>query len=181
MTHRCKWAEKATELDQYYHDTEWGKPNFDDIYLFEMLNLEGQQAGLSWTTILNKRETMREAYAGFIPKDVLDIDVEALLLNPGIIRHRLKIEAVIANAKAFLALEETGQSFSDYIWSFVDNTPIVNHYEEMGDVPASTDLSVMISKDLKKKGFKFVGPTTVYAFMQAVGMVNDHTLDCDFR
>ncbi|QIK69514.1 DNA-3-methyladenine glycosylase I [Erysipelothrix sp. HDW6C] len=180
MTKRCTWAEHS-ENEIAYHDSEWGVPNHDDRYLFEMLMLEGQQSGLSWSTILNKRETMRAAYANFDPYLLAEYDaekVETLLLNPGIIRHRLKIEAIINNAKAYVNMIQDHESLDVFLWRYVDDAPIVNHYASMSDVPASSELSTQISKDLKKLGFKFVGPTTVYAFMQAVGMVDDHMDDC---
>ncbi|QIK56984.1 DNA-3-methyladenine glycosylase I [Erysipelothrix sp. HDW6A] len=177
---RCAWAMHHEE-DIKYHDEEWGTPNTDDRYLFMMLCLEGQQAGLSWITILKRRESMKRAYAEFDPVKLSSFksdDVDRLLEDPGIIRHKLKVEAVISNAKAYLKLiEETG-SLSDYLWSKVDYQAIVNHYDDYSQVPAQTQLSQEISKDLKKRGFKFVGPTIIYAFMQAVGMVNDHDSDC---
>ena len=177
---RCTWAMHHEE-DIKYHDEEWGTPNTDDRYLFMMLCLEGQQAGLSWITILKRRESMKRAYAEFDPVKLSSFtsdDVDRLLEDPGIIRHRLKVEAVISNAKAYLKLiEETG-SLSDYLWSKVDYQAIVNHFDDYSQVPAQTQLSQEISKDLKKRGFKFVGPTIIYAFMQAVGMVNDHDTDC---
>lgn len=176
---RCKWAQ-ASEIEMHYHDNEWGVPCFDDRLLFEQLNLEGQQAGLSWKTILMKREAYREAFHQFNP-DKIDTmskdDVDKLLLNPGIVRYRLKIEAIIKNARAYKNLTES-QSFSDFIWSFVNNEPIVNSiHEDMAPV-TPTDVANSLSKALKKHGFSFVGPTTVYAFMQAVGMVNDHEDSC---
>ena len=177
---RCAWA---GELPVYvaYHDHEWGRPERDDNKLFEMLILEGMQAGLSWVTILKKREAFRAAFDGFDPVKVAQYDeakVEALLANEGIIRNRLKINAAITNAKAFLEVQKQYGSFQQFIWAYVNHTPIQNHWARMEDVPASTPLSDQISKDLKKLGFKFVGSTIVYAFMQAVGMVNDHTADC---
>lgn len=180
MTKRCTWSEHS-ENEIAYHDVEWGVPSHDDRYLFEMLMLEGQQAGLSWSTILNKRETMRAAFANFDPYELVHFDeakVDALVLNPGVIRHRLKIEAVIHNAKAYVNLIQEHESLDVFLWRYVDDQPIVNHYQSMSDVPASSALSTQISKDLKKLGFKFVGPTTVYAFMQAVGMIDDHMEDC---
>ena len=177
---RCVWA---GELPVYvdYHDHEWGRPARDDNKLFEMLILEGMQAGLSWITILKKREAFRAAFDGFDPVKVAQYDeakVEALLKNEGIIRNRLKINAAVTNAKAFLEVQKNHGSFQRFIWAYVNNTPIQNHWARMEDVPASTPLSDQISKDLKKLGFKFVGSTIVYAFMQAIGMVNDHTADC---
>lgn len=180
---RCTWS-THTENEMAYHDTEWGKPNHDDRYLFEMLNLEGQQAGLSWSTILSKRDTMRAAYANFEPSELVkftEADVDRLLLDAGIIRHRLKIQAVIHNAHAYQDIVAKHGSLDAFLWAYVDNAPLENNVQHYTDVPAETDLSKQISKDLRKLGFKFVGPTTVYAFMQAVGMVNDHENDCAFR
>jgi DNA-3-methyladenine glycosylase I len=177
---RCSWATQS-EIEKEYHDREWGVPNFDDRHLFEMLILEGAQAGLSWLTVLKKRESYREGFDGFDPAKIArydDAKRSELLANPGIIRNRLKVDATIQNAKTFLSITDKGQSFSDYIWSFVDGEPIINEFKEMGDVPAETEISKRMSKQLKKDGFKFVGPTICYAFMQAVGMVNDHTVDC---
>lgn len=181
--HRCEWS-TVSEMDQKYHDTEWGVPSYDDRYLFEMIILEGKQAGLSWTTILHKRETLREAFDHFDPSILITYDekkIEQLLLNPGIIRHKLKVKAVISNAQAYFNICEQYGSLSDYLWSFVDHTPIDNEWEDISQVPATSLISDVLSKDLKKHGFKFVGSTTMYAFMQAVGMVNDHIVDCDFR
>ena len=176
---RCAWA-NASELEMQYHDEEWGVPNHDNRMLFEMLNLEGQQAGLSWQTILNKRATYREAFFNFDPYQIAmmdEADIDALMLNAGIIRYRLKIQAIIKNAKAYVELSKK-EDFSHYLWSFVNNTPCINDVKTIRDVPSQTDLSLKLSKDLKKRGFAFVGPTTVYAFMQAVGMVNDHDNAC---
>ena len=177
---RCAWA---GELPVYvaYHDHEWGRPERDDNKLFEMLILEGMQAGLSWITILKKRAAFRAAFDGFDPAKVAQYDeakVEALLANEGIIRNRLKINAAVTNAKAFLEVQKQHGSFQQFLWTYVNHTPIQNHWARLEDVPASTPLSDQISKDLKKLGFKFVGSTIVYAFMQAIGMVNDHTTDC---
>ena len=177
---RCSWATHS-ELEKKYHDTEWGVPNYDDRHLFEMLILEGAQAGLSWLTVLKKRESYREAFDGFDPEKIAqygDKKRTELLSNPGIIRNRLKVDATIQNAKAYLSITDQGESFSKYIWSFVDGQPIINEFREMSDVPAETERSKAMSKQLKKDGFKFVGPTICYAFMQAVGMVNDHIVDC---
>ncbi|BBD99427.1 DNA-3-methyladenine glycosylase I [Sphingobium amiense] len=174
---RCRWA-GSDPLYCAYHDAEWGVPEHDSRMLWEMLMLEGFQAGLSWITILRKREAFRAAFAGFDPDRVATYgpeDVERLMGDPGIVRARAKIEATIAGARIFCAMREAGKDFSAYVWSFVDGKPIE------GDgihVPAQTDLSAAISKDLKKRGFKFVGPTIVYAWMQAIGMVNDHAADC---
>lgn len=177
---RCGWAEN-TEIEQVYHDEEWGVPSYDDIHLFEMLILEGAQAGLSWLTVLKKRESYREAFDQFDPEKIArydDAKKAELLTNPGIIRNRLKVDAAITNAKAYLKIKEEQGSFSNYIWQFVDGKPITNHYKSMKEMPAKTDISDRMSKQLKKDGFKFVGSTICYAYMQAVGMVNDHTEDC---
>jgi DNA-3-methyladenine glycosylase I len=177
---RCPWC-GDDPLYQRYHDTEWGVPVRDDGKLFEFLILEGAQAGLSWITILKKREAYRQAFAGFDPEVVARYgkkDIERLLANPGIVRNRLKIESSIGNARAFLDVQAKHGSFDAYIWNFVDGEPIVNRFKTLAEVPASTPLSETISKDLKKRGFKFVGPTIVYAHMQATGMVNDHLVDC---
>lgn len=178
---RCPWPTKL--LDIAYHDTEWGVPSHDDRHLFEMLILEGAQAGLSWSTILAKRENYREALDGFDPERIARYTprkVEELLANPGIVRNRLKVAASIQNARAFLGtLEECG-SLSTLLWSFVNHTPIQNRRRAMRDVPARTAESDAMSKELLKRGFKFVGSTICYAFMQAVGMVNDH-LTCCYR
>lgn len=176
----CPWC---TGFDQYrqYHDQEWGLPLRDDLALFELLILEGAQAGLSWSTVLKKREHYRLVFDGFQPEILAcydDAKVAALLADPGIIRNRAKVAATIRNAKAFLAIKETGQSFSDYLWQFVHNTPIQNNWVSMSEVPTSTPEAVAMSKALLKAGFKFVGPTICYAFMQASGMVNDHLVSC---
>lgn len=167
-----------------YHDHEWGVPVYDDRLLFEYLNLEGAQAGLSWYTILKKRENYRRAFDNFDAQIIIAYDdkkIEELLQNEGIVRNRLKVNAVIANAHAYLRVREEFGSFSSYLWSFVGGSPIINHFHSMGEVPASTPISDKMSKDLKKRGFKFIGSTICYAFMQAVGMVNDHIETCDFR
>lgn len=174
---RCEWV---TDDPIYvaYHDQEWGRPKKDSQYLFEMLCLEGQQAGLSWITILKKRPAYRQAFANFDPAILADFgskDVEWLMDNDQIIRNQLKIESIIKNARAYLSIEDRGQSFSDYIWSFVDHTVQINHYHDLTEVPAETETSRAMAKQLKKDGFSFVGPTTCYAYMQSVGMVNDHT------
>ena len=161
-----------------YHDEEWGLPSHDERHLFEMLVLEGAQAGLSWITILRKREGYRAAFAGFNPERVARFtarDVNRLLKDQGIVRNRAKVEAAIANAKATLALDE---SLDSYLWSFVDGRPIRNHWKSLAELPAETQVSKAMSKDLKKRGFRFVGPTICYAFMQSVGMVNDHVTGC---
>ena len=177
---RCAWA---GNLPIYidYHDHEWGRPLHDDNELFEMLILEGMQAGLSWITVLKKRAEFRKAFDGFDPAKVAlygEAKIRELLANEGIIRNRLKINAAVTNAKAFLEIQKAHGSFDSFIWAYVDHTPIKNHWKNMADVPATTPLSDQISKDLKKLGFRFVGSTIIYAFMQAVGMVNDHMTDC---
>ncbi|MGB8953888.1 MAG: DNA-3-methyladenine glycosylase I [Tumebacillaceae bacterium] len=180
MKTRCGWCTDA-QLYIDYHDHEWGVPVHEDRRLFEFLILEGAQAGLSWYTVLQKRENYRQAFDGFDPEKIALYDeakVEELLQNPGIIRNRLKVQAAIANAKSFLRVQAEYGSFRDYIWSFVGGQPIVNHWPTREDVPASTPISDAMSKDLKKRGFKFVGTTICYAFMQATGMVMDHTMDC---
>ncbi|MFD1412566.1 DNA-3-methyladenine glycosylase I [Oceanobacillus jeddahense] len=178
---RCAWVSEDPVYIAY-HDEEWGYPVFeDDRYLFEMLSLEGAQAGLSWITILKRRENYRRAFDNF-EVDLIaaysDEKIEELMQDEGIIRNRRKIESVVKNAKAFQQVQKEFGSFSNYIWKFVDREPIVNHWDEHKDVPAQTDLSKYISKDLKKRGFSFVGPVICYSFMQATGMVNDHTTNC---
>jgi DNA-3-methyladenine glycosylase I len=176
---RCPWAE--AELQHEYHDTEWGVPSHDDRHLFEMIILEGAQAGLSWATILNRRETYREAYGNFDPAAVARYDERKkarLLLNPGIIRNRLKVEASVLNARAFLTVQEEFGSFDRYLWGFVNGQPIRNAWTAQTQVPARTTVSDTLSRDLKQRGFKFVGTTICYAFMQATGMVNDHLTTC---
>jgi len=177
---RCSWV---GDLPIYidYHDKEWGRPVHDDGKLFEMLTLESMQAGLSWITILKKREGFREAFDGFDPHLIVSYDeakIQALMANEGIIRNRLKIEAAINNAKVFLDAKEKYGSFSDLLWDYMDHTPLIGHPKSLEDIPAATPLSDRISKDLKKMGFKFLGSTTMYAFMQATGMVNDHMTTC---
>jgi len=178
---RCKWAE-GVNLDYIeYHDKEWGVPAFDDKVQFEFLILEGAQAGLSWSTILNKREGYRKAFADFDPVKVARFTqkrIEKLLLDPSIVRNRLKVNSAVTNAKAFLAVQEEFGSFSDYIWAFVGGKPLQNKFKKDGDVPATSPESDALSKDLKKRGFKFVGSTIIYAHMQATGMVNDHVMSC---
>ncbi len=164
-----------------YHDEEWGTPSHDDRHLFEMLALEGAQAGLSWSTILRKREGYRDAFVGFDPVKVARFgpdDVERLLGDSGIVRNRLKVESTVNNAARVLEVEAELGSLDAYLWAFVDGEPIVNHRRRLSDLPAETELSKAISKDLKRRGFRFVGPTVIYAFMQAVGMVDDHTTTC---
>jgi DNA-3-methyladenine glycosylase I len=176
---RCGWA--TNELSIRYHDEEWGVPQHEDRVLFEFLILEGAQAGLSWDTILRKRENYRAAFDGFDPKVVARYDrrkVAALLKNSGIIRNQLKIESAIKNAKAFLAVQQAFGSFDKYVWKFVDGAPVVSGWRSLKQVPARTVMSDALSKDLKKRGFNFVGSTICYAFMQAVGLVNDHLVTC---
>lgn len=176
---RCSWADTPTYID--YHDHEWGRPVHDDGKLFEMLILEGMQAGLSWITVLNKREAFREAFDHFDPHRIAlydDAKVQELMANEKIIRNRLKIHGAVNNAKVFLRVVEEYGSFDRFIWRYVDDAPITGHFEKLEDVPATTPLSDQISKELKKLGFKFVGSTIIYAFMQATGMVNDHITTC---
>ncbi len=180
MKKRCNWCSEE-QIYRDYHDHEWGVPLHDERLLFEFLILEGAQAGLSWITILKKREAYRLAFDNFDYKKVAkynDCDIERLMQNPGIIRNRLKIKAAITNAQAFIKIQEEFGSFEQFIWSYVNHKPILNNWSSVDEIPASTELSEKISKDLKKRGFKFVGPTICYAFMQATGMVNDHTKDC---
>jgi DNA-3-methyladenine glycosylase I len=176
---RCAWARRP--LDIQYHDCEWGEPQHDDRVLFEFLILEGAQAGLSWSTILEKRDNYRRAFDRFDPRKVARYDarkVRKLLADPGIVRNRLKIAAAIQNAKAFLAVQKDFTSFDAYIWGFVGGQPVRNAWESLKQLPARTPASDAMSRDLRKRGFKFVGPTICYAFMQAVGMVNDHLVSC---
>ncbi len=179
---RCNWA-GPDQIYIDYHDTEWGVPEHNSRALFEKLMLEGFQAGLSWITILKKRENFRKAFAEFDP-DILcmwgEVDVNHLLQNPGIIRHRGKIEATLSNAKAWQSIEND-IGFGNFLWRYVDGKPILNAWESLSQVPSQTPLSRQISKDLKKAGFKFCGPTTVYAFLQAAGLINDHLITCPFR
>jgi DNA-3-methyladenine glycosylase I len=177
---RCEWANKS-ELEQSYHDNEWGVPIHDDRRLFEFLILEGAQAGLSWSTILRKREGYRKAFDNFDVRKIAryaDHDIPRLLANPEIIRNRLKINATITNARVFLQVQKEFGSFDHYIWQFVHGKPIRNAWERLADIPCNTPESDVMSKDLRKRGFKFVGTTICYAFMQAVGMVNDHVVGC---
>lgn len=177
---RCKWCGNDP-LYMEYHDTEWGVPLYDDDKLFEFLILETFQAGLSWITILRKRENFRKAFDNFNYKKIATYNeskFEELLADAGIIRNKLKIKATIINAKAFMEVQQEFGSFSNYIWKFVNHKPIVNTWQQMSNVPATTNVSDIISKDLKKRGFKFVGSTVIYAHMQATGMVNDHIKDC---
>ncbi len=177
---RCPWADKDP-LYIRYHDEEWGVPIYDDRLLFEFLILEGAQAGLSWLTILKKRENYRQAFDHFEVEKIARYDakkINSLLQNPGIVRNRLKIESTVQNARAFIKLLEEFKSFSDYQWQFVEGQPIQNGYKSLKEVPAKTSISDAFSKDLKKRGFNFVGSTILYAHMQAVGMVNDHLVSC---
>lgn len=180
MTTRCPWA-GSDPLYLRYHDSEWGVPVHDDRHFFEMLVLEGAQAGLAWITILRKREGYRDAFDGFDPAVVARYDdrrVEALLGNPAIVRNRLKVESAVTNARAFLRVQEEHGSFDRYVWRFVDGRPRQNRWERMEEVPAETSESRAMSRDLKGRGFRFVGPTICYAFMQATGLVNDHLVGC---
>lgn len=181
MKKRCDWCEDTFEEYVAYHDKEWGVPVHDDKKQFEFLILEGAQAGLSWSTILKKREGYRKAFADFEVEKVARFDekkIQTLLNNPGIVRNRLKVRSAVTNAQNFIEVQEKYGSFDEYIWSFVDGKPIQNSWESMNEVPAETDISDKLAKDLKKKGFKFVGSTIIYAHMQAVGMVNDHLISC---
>ncbi len=178
---RCRWVNPADPVSVAYHDEEWGVPVFDDVKLFEMLVLEGAQAGLSWATVLKRREAYREAFAQFDPVKVAQFtkkDVEHLMENEGLIRHRLKIESAIQNAKVFLEIQEKYGSFADFLWAYVNYEPIYHDIEVLELMPTQSDISVTLSRDLKKLGMSFVGPTIMYAYMQAVGMVNDHEVDC---
>ncbi|MCO4844535.1 MAG: DNA-3-methyladenine glycosylase I [Sulfurovum sp.] len=177
---RCKWCEKDP-LYVAYHDDEWGIPVHNDRLLFEFLILEGAQAGLSWLTILKKRENYRKAFHSFDYETIAnydEADIERLLSDPGIVRNRLKIESAIKNARGVITIQKEFGSLDAYLWNYVDGTPILNEWKSMAELPVKTEISEMMSKDLKKRGFNFVGPTICYAFMQAVGMVNDHTTDC---
>jgi DNA-3-methyladenine glycosylase I len=177
---RCPWCE-GFDLYREYHDTEWGVPLRDDRALFELINLEGAQAGLSWSTVLKKRDNYRAAFDQFDPEKIArygERQVAELLANPGIVRNRLKVAATIGNAKAYLALQASGQSFSEFVWQFVDGAPLQNQRRSMNEVPVQTAESDAMSRALKKAGFKFAGSTICYAFMQASGMVNDHLIEC---
>lgn len=179
---RCPWA--STPALIAYHDAEWGKPLHDDAALFEFLVLEGAQAGLSWETILRKRERYRQLFGGFDPAFVANVTparTKRMMLDPGIVRNRAKIESAVSNARALLLVRQEFDTFDDYLWRFVGGKPIRNRWRRREEVPASTPQSEAMSNDLRKRGFRFVGPTICYAFMQAVGMVNDHLLDCAFR
>lgn len=178
---RCRWVNLENADYVRYHDKEWGRPVHDDRLLFEMLTLEGAQAGLSWSTILKKREGYRRAFANFDVRKVSRFDAKkkkALMADPNIVRNRLKIDSTVTNAHAFMEVQREFGSFDRYLWSFVNNRPVVNRPKAMSSLPARTELSDRISKDLKKRGFRFVGSTIVYAYLQAVGLVNDHFKDC---
>jgi DNA-3-methyladenine glycosylase I len=177
----CAWAPANDALYRRYHDTEWGVPEYDPRALWEKLQLDGMQAGLSWITILRKRETIRAEFDGFVPEKLArwtPARAAKALTNPGIIRSPKKIEAVIGNAEAYLAMQAAGEDFAGYCWGFVGGKPVVNRWQNYKNAPTFTDWSEKMSKDLKKRGFKFVGPTIVYAWAQAVGMVNDHEISC---
>ncbi len=176
---RCPWS-VGDELYEHYHDTEWGVPKADDRLFFEKLCLEGFQAGLSWITVLRKRERFREVFDGFDPEKIVRYDdkkIAALMQDEGIIRNRLKINAAVSNARAFLDFQEK-QSFSAFFWGYVDGRPVQNRFDKLSDIPAETETSKKISKELKKAGFKFCGPTIVYAFMESLGLMNDHLVSC---
>ncbi|HEX2045004.1 MAG TPA: DNA-3-methyladenine glycosylase I [Gaiellaceae bacterium] len=178
---RCAWVPEGDPLYVAYHDEEWGVPSHDERHLFEMLVLEGAQAGLAWSTILRKRESYRRAFAGFDAERVARYgarDVERLLANPGIVRNRLKVEAAVANARATLALREDAGGLDAFLWTFVGGEPLVGRRRSLAEIPAETEESRAMSKALKRRGFRFVGPTICYALMQAVGLVNDHVLEC---
>jgi DNA-3-methyladenine glycosylase I len=178
---RCSWVPDGDELYAGYHDEEWGVPERDDRALYELLTLEGAQAGLSWSTILRKREGYRRAFEGFDPAVVAGFDearVEALLQDPGIVRNRLKVSSTVENARRVLEVQAELGSFADLLWGFVDGEPLVGRWKTVGEVPAETPVSKAMSKELKRRGFRFVGPTVCYAFMQAAGLVNDHTVSC---
>ena len=179
---RCGWAKG--EKDILYHDTEWGVPSHDDGYIFEMLILEGFQAGLSWNTILQKRENFKKAFDNFDYMKISEYDetkLNELLQNQGIIRNRLKINSTVTNARAFMKVQEEFGSFAKYIWNFTDNKRIINKWKELSEVPATSELSDKISKDLKKRGFKFIGSTIIYSFLQAIGIIDDHLMSCPYK
>jgi DNA-3-methyladenine glycosylase I len=180
MVNRCKWAE-SNELMTDYHDREWGTPLHDDKQLYELLILEGMQAGLSWNTVLQKRDNFRKAFDNFDYTKIIkykEEKIEELMQNKGIIRNRLKIQSVITNAKSFLKVQKEFGSFNNYIWDFVNAKSVRNSWKKLEDLPSNTELSDRISKDMKKRGFKFIGTTILYSFLQAIGVVNDHTTDC---
>ena len=175
---RCGWVPPGDELYAHYHDEEWGTPEHDDRRLFELLTLEGAQAGLSWRTILGKRDAYRRAFCGFAPERVVRLDAAELLQDPGIVRNRLKVESAIANAARVLDVQIEHGSLDAYLWSFVDGEPIVNRPRSLAEIPAETPLSRTLSKELKRRGFRFVGPTVCYAFLQSAGLVDDHVAGC---
>jgi DNA-3-methyladenine glycosylase I len=181
MPRRCEWADGGDPLNVAYHDEEWGVPSHDDRHVFELLTLEGAQAGLSWATILRKREGYRSAFAQFDPDRVARFNrrkIEGLLRDPSIVRNRLKIESTVNNARRVLEVQEEFTTFSSYIWGFVGGAPIVGHWRTLNDLPSETQESNAMSKDLKRRGFRFIGPTVCYAYMQATGLVNDHVTTC---
>ncbi len=181
MAERCTWVPEADPLYVAYHDEEWGVPEHDDRKLFELLTLEGAQAGLSWVTILRKRDGYRRLFAGFDPEVVAGFDpkrVEELLADPSIVRNRAKVESTVANARGVLGVQEELGSLDAYLWGFVDGAPLVGRWKSLAELPAETAESKAMSKDLKRRGFRFVGPTVCYAFMQAAGLVNDHVVSC---
>lgn len=183
---RCKWVKDYDDADLMvqYHDNEWGKPLYDDQKLFELLCLEIYQAGLSWRTVLNKRESFRVAFHNYdinAVAQMTDGDLEGLMTNTAIIRNRLKLRATVANAKAIIILQKSGTSFSDWLWNYVEGQPIDHHINNAVDRPTQDELSILIAKSLKKNHFKFVGPTTVYSFLQSAGLVNDHEISCAFH
>jgi len=184
MKTRCGWVKPENELYLAYHDEEWGKPVYDDRTLFEFLILEGAQAGLSWETVLKKREDYKQVFYDFDVKkcaELSDTELEEILKNPKIIRNRLKVFSVRKNALVFLQIQQEFGSFSRYLWKYVDDTPIINHPKTLDEVPAKTELSDRISKDLKKRGMSFVGSTIIYAYLQAVGVVDDHITNCFYK
>lgn len=183
MPHRCRWVDTDITY-QNYHDQVWGKPEYDSQTLFKYFCLEGQQAGLSWLTILKRQAQYEEAFDQFDPDKIAQYDenkIAELLQNEGIIRNRRKIESIVTNAKAYIALKESGMTFAELVWSFTEGKVLINSVESVNDVPAQTTLSVEASKEFKKHGFRFIGPVSCYAFFQAVGVVNDHENDCDFK
>lgn len=184
MTNRCSWVKESNPLYMAYHDQEWGRPLHDDQALFELLSLESYQAGLSWETILNKREAFRAAFYGYDLERVAQMttnELDDLVQNPGIVRHRAKLAATVANAQAIIRLQKEFGSFDHYLWSWVDGQTIDHQVTDRRQVPAQTDLSQRLSRDLKKRGFQFVGPVCVYSFLQAAGLVNDHEMSCDWH
>lgn len=177
---RCNWCGNS-DIYVKYHDKEWGKPQFDSLKLFEKICLEGQQAGLSWITVLKKREAYRQAFYQFLPEKIAQMteqDIDLLMQNPQLIRHRAKLQAIVRNAKAYLDMKSKGENFSQFIWAFVDNKPQINNVQNLDSIPNKTEISKAMSKALKKRGFVFVGETICYAFMQSMGLVDDHLNDC---